>query len=57
MDEINSIANRVLRIAKVLTAPVEQVWQVWTDPEQIVQWWGPAIYFGTVKFLSSADGP
>lgn len=57
MDEINSIANRARHIAKVLSTPAEQVWQAWTDPEQIVQWREPGIYLGTVKFLSSADGP
>lgn len=23
------------------TAPVEAVWQAWTDPDQLRQWWGP----------------
>ncbi|HET9721555.1 MAG TPA: SRPBCC domain-containing protein [Candidatus Saccharimonadales bacterium] len=22
-------------------APVEKVWQAWTDPEELKQWWGP----------------
>jgi uncharacterized protein YndB with AHSA1/START domain len=22
-------------------APLEKVWQAWTDPAQVVQWWGP----------------
>jgi len=26
---------------KTYDAPVEQVWQAWTDPAQLKQWWGP----------------
>ena len=22
-------------------APIEKVWQAWTDPDQLKQWWGP----------------
>jgi uncharacterized protein YndB with AHSA1/START domain len=30
-----------LVIERVLDAPREQVWNAWTDPEQIKKWWGP----------------
>jgi len=30
-----------LRIIRVYDAPVEAVWDAWTDPEQVAQWWGP----------------
>src|SRR5215475_11450502 len=26
---------------RVLDAPVEAVWDAWTDPKQVAQWWGP----------------
>ena len=26
---------------RLFDAPVETVWQAWTDPEQLKQWWGP----------------
>ena len=28
-------------IEKTYEAPVEKVWQAWTDPEVLKQWWGP----------------
>ena len=28
-------------ITRVYDAPVEAVWDAWTDPEQVAQWWGP----------------
>lgn len=30
-----------LVITRVFDAPVELVWKAWTDPEQLVRWWGP----------------
>jgi uncharacterized protein YndB with AHSA1/START domain len=41
MEAKNSTADRELRLTKLLSAPVELVWEVWTDPEHIKNWWGP----------------
>lgn len=30
-----------LRITRVYDAPVKLVWDAWTDPKQVAQWWGP----------------
>ena len=30
-----------LNITRVYDAPVKAVWDAWTDPEQVAQWWGP----------------
>jgi uncharacterized protein YndB with AHSA1/START domain len=30
-----------IRITRVYDAPVEIVWDAWTDPAQVAQWWGP----------------
>src|SRR5262249_7139737 len=30
-----------IHITRVYDAPVEDVWDAWTDPEQVAQWWGP----------------
>jgi uncharacterized protein YndB with AHSA1/START domain len=32
---------RDLVVTRLIDAPVEQVWQAWTDPELVKQWWGP----------------
>ena len=34
-------SDREIVITRVLDAPRELVWSAWTDPEQVVQWWGP----------------
>ncbi|MNJ91270.1 hypothetical protein D3C87_89200 [compost metagenome] len=30
-----------LKITRVYDAPVKAVWDAWTDPKQVEQWWGP----------------
>jgi uncharacterized protein YndB with AHSA1/START domain len=30
-----------IRITRIYDAPVQAVWDAWTDPEQVAQWWGP----------------
>jgi len=37
----NDLAKRTLTLKKTLDAPVELVWEAWTQPEHIARWWGP----------------
>jgi len=37
-----------LTITSEFDATVERVWQVWADPRQLEQWWGPPTYPATV---------
>jgi len=30
-----------INITRLYDAPVQAVWDAWTDPEQVAQWWGP----------------
>lgn len=30
-----------IKITRVYDAPVKVVWEAWTDPDQVAQWWGP----------------
>ena len=30
-----------LKITRIYDAPVKAVWDAWTDPQQVAQWWGP----------------
>jgi uncharacterized protein YndB with AHSA1/START domain len=38
MSDLNS---RTLTIKKTLNAPIQVVWDAWTQAEQIAKWWGP----------------
>ena len=33
--------DREIVISRLIDAPQERVFDAWTDPEQVVQWWGP----------------
>jgi len=33
--------SNVLRLTRLYDAPVKAVWDAWTDPKQVAQWWGP----------------
>ncbi len=35
------VAERELTITRILDAPRELVFKVWTDPKHLAQWWGP----------------
>lgn len=37
----NDLAKRTLSLKKTFDAPIELVWEAWTQPEHIAQWWGP----------------
>jgi uncharacterized protein YndB with AHSA1/START domain len=39
----NGTVNETERmiITRVFDAPRELVWRAWTDPQYVMQWWGP----------------
>ncbi|MCG8388974.1 MAG: SRPBCC domain-containing protein [Cytophagales bacterium] len=37
----NATGNRVLSLERTFSAPIKLVWEAWTQPEHIAQWWGP----------------
>jgi uncharacterized protein YndB with AHSA1/START domain len=44
--------KRDLVVTHILGAPVEQVWQAWSDPDLVMRWWGP---HGFVAPLAKMD--
>ena len=52
----DNVANRELRITKMLNAPVELVWEVWTNPEHIANWWGPNGFTSTIHTMDVSEG-
>jgi uncharacterized protein YndB with AHSA1/START domain len=33
--------EKQITIVRVVDAPLERVWRAWTDPKELMQWWGP----------------
>lgn len=48
IDVQQDTENHQLVMTSQLDAPVERVWQVWSDPRQLERWWGPPTYPATV---------
>lgn len=44
----NNTEDREINISRLLDAPVELVWEVWTQAEHLAKWWGPAGYSNTI---------
>lgn len=56
MEEKENTEGRSLRISRKLKAPVELVWEVWTNPAQIPNWWGPDGFTTTIHKMEVHEG-
>lgn len=52
----SNTADRELRLTRTLDAPIELVWEVWTDPKHIAQWWGPNGFTNTISKMDIEPG-
>lgn len=41
MSKTSDAANRTLTLKRTFKAPIKLVWEAWTQPEHIANWWGP----------------
>lgn len=48
----NSTADREIKISGLLNAPIELVWEVWTNPDHIKNWWGPNGFTNTISVMN-----
>jgi uncharacterized protein YndB with AHSA1/START domain len=60
--------NLTVTVISDFDAPVERVWELWTDPRKLDRWWGPPSYPATFEthdlvpggevryFMTSPDG-
>ena len=49
-------SDREIVITRVFDAPREIVWSAWTDPKQVVQWWGPRGFTTTIHEMDVRPG-
>jgi uncharacterized protein YndB with AHSA1/START domain len=47
---------RTMTISARFDAPIDRVWQIWSDPRQLERWWGPPMYTATVTEHDLAPG-
>jgi len=51
-----STADREIILSRVFDAPRELVWEVWTDPRHVVNWWGPNGFTTTIHEMDVRPG-
>ncbi len=49
-------SDRELLITRIINAPRELVYEVWTNPEHIAQWWGPNGFTNTILAMDVKPG-
>lgn len=48
--------DRELLLSRTLNAPVGLVWEVWTQPDHIANWWGPNGFTNTITKMDFKPG-
>jgi uncharacterized protein YndB with AHSA1/START domain len=59
MDDVKpteDTTGREIVLSRLLDAPREMVFAAWTDPKQVVQWWGPHGFTTTTQEMAVAPG-
>ncbi len=55
-NTITTAVGKTLTVKRTLNAPRELVWETWTKPEHIVQWWGPVGFTTTSQQMDVKTG-
>jgi len=45
-----------LVVTRVFAAPIELVWEAWTDPEYVMRWWGPDHFTSPSALIDFREG-
>ena len=48
--------NLTITLIADFDAPIEQVWDLWSDPRKLERWWGPPTHPATFKTLDLTPG-
>lgn len=56
MENKSNTHDRELLLTRVIDAPVALLWEVWTKPEHIANWWGPDGFTNTISKMDIKPG-
>lgn len=56
MEKGQSNTDKGICVWRLLDAPIALVWQAWTEPRQIAQWWGPDGFTNTIHQMDMHAG-
>jgi uncharacterized protein YndB with AHSA1/START domain len=48
--------DREMRSTRTFKAPIDLMWEVWTNPDHIVNWWGPSGFTSTIHTMDVQEG-
>ena len=46
------VSDRELVFTRIFDAPRELVFEAWTDPKHLIQWWGPNGFTNTIHEIN-----
>ena len=52
----SNTSDRELLLTRTISAPIKLVWEVWTDPAHIKNWWGPNGFTNTIHKMEVKEG-
>jgi len=50
------VVGKEMSMSRLINAPVELVWKVWTEPDHIKHWWGPEGFTNTISKMEVVPG-
>ena len=56
MTGTTEIKGNTITITRILNAPRERVWQMWTVPEHAQKWWGPKDFTCPIAKIDARQG-
>jgi len=52
----SNTANREISTSRLFNAPIELLWEMWTNPDHIKNWWGPNGFTNTIHQMDFKEG-
>ena len=56
MERKTDTSDRELLLERTLNAPIDIVWEAWTNPDHIANWWGPNGFSNTISKMDFKVG-
>jgi uncharacterized protein YndB with AHSA1/START domain len=56
MTAASNAQKETLVVTRIIDAPLALVWKAWTEPEQVVRWWGPKDYTSPTCKIDLREG-